>query len=169
MGDTDTLQVGLEAVLRRFDEEESNREALDTKATLILGFASALAGLLFNGLINLATKDPQIKLGLIATIMLVSGFGFNLFAILFSLGVVWIRQYSSGPGNHILLHASQTMTKDELQKNLIEQYGNAFEQNRKRNGRKAEFLRFSFILIVLGTVFMFLALFVFVGSKGIFL
>jgi len=145
-------ELGLKVALQRFDEEADRREVLDGKASMILGFAGILMGLILS---SMSVKGPFVstKLPVILPLMLSSGA--LLSAILFSLRALWIRDYRTGPGNKILIHESEIREESQLRRELFVVYANAFQHNWKQNQQKARFLRASFLAITIGTALVF--------------
>jgi hypothetical protein len=154
----DNLKIGLKIALQRFAEESNRREALDTKAALVLGFAGVLAGLLFNILSTTLSQQSLISTRLAIFLPLILGCVAVLFSAFFSLAALWIRGYRGGPGSKILLHASEAKPDSDLERQLLTAYANTFQHNWEQNQRKVVFLYAGFSAIAVGTLLVFVAL-----------
>ena len=152
------LEVGLNAVLRRFAEESDRREALDTKASLIQGFGGVLAGILFGALPDALGQQSLTSVEPWAVIILLLGFACIVVSVGISFSAVGIRAYRGGPGGKILVHASRTLLRAELEEKLLEAYASAYQHNWKKNQRKAALLQYGFLSIGIGTAFVLVAL-----------
>jgi hypothetical protein len=157
-GQEQSYSKGLEIALQRFADENSRRESLDTKASLVLGFAGVLVGLLANGLPNLAKLQAGSGLSFPLNMLIGIGLLAVVVAVFLALAVLWGRQYRGGPGNKILLHAAEHMDQADLEKKLIHAYADAYQTNWRLNQQKYWQLFAGFVALATGIVFTFIYL-----------
>lgn len=156
MNHENSYELGLKIALHRFTEEMNRREALDTKASLVLGFSSVLIGLLFNLFSSFAMARPVKQVEALILVLLAFALIAIFLAVISSLTALGIRQYRGGPGGKILIHVSETQPKHVLESKLIRAYAQAYQSNWEQNQRKSKYLFVGFVALTVGTSLAFL-------------
>ena len=153
-----SYSLGLEIAQKRFDEEAQRRETLDTKASLLLGFAGILLGIVFNLIPNIS----NLKVSVLTYILLTASTSAVLLSSLLALMALWVKEYQGGPGSEILIRQAETSTIEGMTRKLLSAYARSYQVNWKQNHRKMHFISLGFAALAFGTLLAFLAFLTFI-------
>ena len=153
MAEKDVYGLGLRIAVGRFAEEEKRREALDTKASLVLGFSGVLVGLLFDVFsqpIGWFSSGPPAYISFVLLLLASVSIAASAFVSLLALTV---REYQGGPGSKILVHAAESWPDSHIQEKLLQAYAHAYQANWVHNQHKARLLTVGFTTLTLSVLF----------------
>lgn len=164
MSEQTALQLGTEVAKNRLAQEFQRYDALDTKASLVIGFIGVLVGFVFDATIGLISSDAQTSsiLPLPLTVVLIFGAAFIALFIsggsaLYSLS---LREYYLGLGYDILKvlaykHKDQT---ESVEQDIFDSFAGAFHQANLQNSKKAFAVQISLLSLTAGILLVFIAL-----------
>ncbi|MFH1787914.1 MAG: hypothetical protein ABH834_00865 [Candidatus Altiarchaeota archaeon] len=127
----------------RLNFQCSSIDALDTKTSIVLGFIGVILGVLYSS----DTAYNMVSL---------SGLSLILFSLVLSILAFRTEGYRRDPEPRPFRDDYLSKTENEVRQQLMENWIESFESNKKKISRKAKFINIALILLFLGLVLMFL-------------
>lgn len=137
MSKPETLEIIHEEIIRRFQYENERTKHLDDKAINIMGFVGIIDGLVS----SLGVLTLQALANLIATVLLFLAIAALIFSFLFSLQGYRIKGFTVVPDPYFLIGAYEGRDKDQVIRDLNDNYAVAIEENMGLNNRKATWIK----------------------------
>lgn len=138
----DNLDLAVDQLQRRLDRQFSSRESITTRASVILGLATATLAGLFNLSSHSAPKTPDAFL--IGVVLIVISIGFSIAPYL-------VANYRFPPEPDRLIKVLE-IEKDELHRRLVDTLRNSCNQNDEKLGVGKLEINVSMCLLVAGVV-----------------
>ncbi len=154
MASKDNLELGLQIALSRFEDEHKRREALDTKASIVIGFTGALVSIILNVESQKPRPLPPSPYLPFLHLLLTAGLVSAILAGIVALFALWSRRYLSGPGDQILIHGVEELSNQKFRIRIIQSYAKAYSWNSKQNQEKVRVIGTALGLLVISSGFI---------------
>ncbi len=149
----DSVSFVLGEIKSALETQRRQAESLETKASVLIGFAGAILALLINARQAIEVLEGIGKILLLAG---VASFGLSL-AFLFNWAYGVRKWYSVPAPPELIKYLS--VPSEELRREIIQQGQEVWEENAKIIKRRARYLRVAFALQGLGVLFVAATLF----------